>query len=365
MAASPPRGRLPVLTSGLLGRATVRALQVLIIFCALWALSVVAAQISIVVVPLAVALLLAALLAPMAGWLRRHRWPRALAALVALLAGLVVVGGLVTFIAVSVASDWEELGARLTQGIDQTHGWLVHGPLHLDDRQLGQVFDQLRSWLDSHRDVLASTALNTVTAVGEAAAGVLLALFMLIVFLYDGEGVWRHVVALWPSRTAGRMDRAGRAAFDALVRFVRTTGLVALIDAVAIGIGLALLRVPLVVPLAALVFLGAFVPYVGAFASGTAAVAMGLLAGGPVTALLVLAVVVGVQQLEGNVLHPLLTGNFVRLHPLVVVVVVAIGGAEAGIVGALLAVPVTACVHAALTAVRNPSPSPAPESEPE
>jgi predicted PurR-regulated permease PerM len=364
-----------VLSSGLLGRATVRAFQILVIFGALWALSMVAAQLSIVVIPLAVAMLLAALLAPLAGWLRRHGWPRVPAVLVALLTGLVVVGGLVTFIAVSVASDWQELGSRLTQGIDQTHGWLVHGPLHLDDRELTQVFDQLRSWVDSHRDVVASTALNTVAAVAEVGAGILLTLFMLIVFLYDGERVWQHVVALWPERTAHRMDRAGRAAFDALVRFVRTTGLVALIDAIAIGIGLALLHVPLVVPLAALVFLGAFVPYVGAFASGAAAVVMGLLAGGPLTALLVLAVVVGVQQLEGNVLHPLLTGNFVRLHPLVVVVVVTIGAAEAGVVGALLAVPVTACVDAGVRAVRSPastetepevrSPASTPETEPE
>lgn len=167
MAASPSRGRLPVLTSGLLGRATVHAFQILVIFGALWALSMVAARLSIVVVPLAVATLLAALLAPPAGWLRRHGWPRAPAVLVALLAGLVVVGGLVTFIAVSVASDWQELGSRLNQGIDQTHGWLVHGPLHLDDRELTQVFDQLRSWVDSHRDVVAITALNTVTAVAE------------------------------------------------------------------------------------------------------------------------------------------------------------------------------------------------------
>jgi predicted PurR-regulated permease PerM len=355
------RTRLPVLSSRLLGRVTVRALQVLVIFGALWALSVVAAQLSIVVIPLAVALLLAALLAPLVGWLKRHGWPKLLAVPAALLTGLVVIGGLVTFITVSVISDWAELGRRLNQGVDQTHGWLVYGPLHLDDRQLSQVFDQLRSWMDSHRDVLASTALNTVTAVAEVAAGILLALFMLIVFLYDGEGVWRHVVALWPERTAERMDRAGRAAFDALVRFVRTTGLVALIDAVAIGAGLLLLNVPLVVPLAALVFLGAFIPYIGAFASGSAAVVMGLLGGGPVTALLVLAVVVGVQQLEGNVLHPLLTGNFVRLHPLVVVIAVAIGAAEAGVIGALLAVPVTACVAAGLTAVRASTPASEPE----
>jgi predicted PurR-regulated permease PerM len=170
--------------------------------------------------------------------------------------------------------------------------------------------------------------------------------FILIFFLYDGPGIWRFVTRGVPARVRDRVDVAGRRGFAALVSYVRATAAVALVDAVGIGIGLAIVGVPLVIPLAALVFLAAFIPIIGAVVAGTVAVLVALVANGFISALIVLAVVIGVMQLESHVLQPWLLGRAVRLHPLAVILAIAGGLIAAGIAGALLSVPLLAVLNA-------------------
>lgn len=173
-------------------------------------------------------------------------------------------------------------------------------------------------------------------------------MFILIFFLYDGPGIWRFVTRGVPARVRDRVDVAGRRGYAALVSYVRATAAVALVDAVGIGIGLAIIGVPLVIPLSALVFLTAFVPIIGAVLAGVVAVLVAMVAKGFVAALFVLAVVIGVNQLESHVLQPFLLGRAVRLHPLAVVFAIAAGLITAGIAGALLAVPLLAVLNASI-----------------
>jgi predicted PurR-regulated permease PerM len=175
-----------------------------------------------------------------------------------------------------------------------------------------------------------------------------LVVFVLIFFLYDGPGIWTFVTRGVPSRVRSKVDVAGRRGFGALVSYVRATAAVALVDAVGIGIGLAIVGVPLVIPLSALVFLSAFVPIIGAVVAGTVAVLIALVANGIIAALVVLAIVIGVMQLESHVLQPWLLGRAVRLHPLAVVLAIAAGLIAAGIAGALLSVPLLAVLNAGI-----------------
>ena len=196
---------------------------------------------------------------------------------------------------------------------------------------------------------MTSGALTTAASVVEALAGLALALFALIFFLYDGRRIWRFLLRAMPAGSGrDRIDVAGDRAFATLVGYTRATVLVAVVDGVAIGLGLWIVGVPLVIPLAALTFLAAFIPTVGAVVSGAVAVLVALVTLGPIQALIILGVVIGVQQLEGNVLQPLLLGRAVQLHPLAVALAVAAGVVVAGIIGALLAVPLLAVVNSVM-----------------
>jgi predicted PurR-regulated permease PerM len=197
--------------------------------------------------------------------------------------------------------------------------------------------------------------LSTAATVGEVFAGIALALFALIFFLYDGPRIWRFLLRLAPRARRERVDAAGLRAFASLVGYVRATVLVAFVDAIGIGLGLFVVGVPLAVPLAALVFLGAFLPIVGAVLTGGIAVLIALVANGPVPALVVLGVVLGVMQLESHVLQPLLLGRAVSLHPLAVVLAVAAGVVISGITGALLAVPLLAVLNTAVRSFSAPT----------
>ncbi len=326
------------------------AARLLVLFLALWALRTLVSHLAFVVVPVAVALLLAAACEPLVRRLARRGTPRGLAAFAAMLGGAVVVGGLVAFAVLSVVNNLPELGRQLTATLDAVRTWLAEGPLRLDDQQLRDMFGRLREWLTQHQQSLVSGTMGVFSTLGQVLAGGLLTLVILVLLLYDGPKIWDFLLRPWRPATREFVDDAGRTAFHDLTRYVGSTALVALIDALGIGLGLVPLGVPLAVPLAALVFLGAFVPYVGAFVSGAIAVGIALVTNGPVTALIVLGIVVAVQQLEGQLLQPLLTGNLVRLHPLAVLLAIVVGGAEAGIAGALLAVPVLSSLRAVLVA---------------
>ena len=226
--------------------------------------------------------------------------------------------------------------------------WLTTGPLHLSDEQLRGARDDLIAALNPDQSGLTAGALTTATTVSEILAQSLLVLFTLIFFLYDGARIWRFLLRTAPLRVRPRLDIAGRRSQTALVSYVRATVAVAVVDAVGIGVGLAILGIPLAVSLAALVFLGAFVPIIGAVLAGGIAVLVALVAKGLIPALIVLGIVIGVMQLESHVLQPLLLGRAVNLHPLAVVLAIATGLLAAGIVGALLAVPLLAVLNAGI-----------------
>jgi predicted PurR-regulated permease PerM len=293
----------------------------LVIVGALAVLVLLINRLAVVIIPVAIAMLLVALLSPAMSWLTRIGVPKWLAGVAVLSGGLVVVGGVLTFVVSAFTAGFPELQRNLVDSINQIRGWLIAGPLHISEDQINKALDKLTQALQKNQDMITSGALSTASTIGELLTGLALALFTLIFLLHDGRRIWTFVLRLVPRDIRNRVDVAGIRSFASLVGYVRATALVAVVDAVGIGIGLSVIGVPLVVPLAALVFLGGFVPIIGAFISGLVAVLVALVAKGFVPALLVLAVVVGVQQLEGHVLQPLLLGRAVQLHALAVVLV--------------------------------------------
>ncbi|ATE57854.1 AI-2E family transporter [Actinosynnema pretiosum] len=301
-----------------------------------------------VMIPVGVALLLAALLSPAVTQLTRVGVPRGLATGFVLVGGLAVVGGVLTFVITEFSNGLPELQNQVTASLSTIRDWLKDGPLHLSELQLQQYVDQLLETVKANQGEITSGALTTAATVGELLTGLVLALFTLIFFLHDGDGIWRFITRIVPRDVRARADLAGRRGFASLVSYVRATAVVAVVDAVGVGIGLWIVGVPLVVPLAALVFLGAFIPIVGAVITGVVAVLIALVANGPVAAAVVLAILIGVMQLESHVLQPLLLGRAVKLHPLAVVLAISAGLVVAGIAGALLSVPLLAVLNSGI-----------------
>lgn len=320
----------------------------IVIIAALYVLIWLAGYFSHLMVPIAIALLLAALMAP--GVERLVKWgvPRGVSALLVMIAGIAVVGGLLTFVIIQFIDGLPDLQQRVADSLEQIQNWLNDGPLHIDQSQIKDFLNSIIDTIKENQSAITEGAITTAATIGEILTGLLLTVFVLIFFLYDGAGIWRFVNRGVPERVRDRVDVAGRRAFGALVSYVRATAAVALVDAVGIGIGLAIVGVPLVIPLSALVFLSAFVPIIGAVVAGTVAVLITLVANGFIQALIVLAIVVAVMQLEGHVLQPWLLGRAVRLHPLAVVLAIAAGLIAAGIAGALLSVPLLAVLNAGI-----------------
>lgn len=328
--------------------------RLLVILAAAAAVLFLVVQLRLVVIPVAIALLLAALLQPVASWLRSRGVPRSLAATLVLLSGIGAVVGVITLVVNAVRSGLGDLSDSLTDAVDQVRNWLVQGPLSLSETQLDELIDSAGNTLLDNQGTLTTGALSTATTLGHVLTGFFLVIFSLFFFLRDGRAIWEWLVGLMPRGARRDIDGAASQSWKTLISYVRATGLVAFVDAVGIGIGIAILGVPLALPLAALVFLGAFVPLVGGFLTGLLAVLVALVSNGVVTALLVLGVVLLVQQIEGHVLQPLLLGRAVKVHPLAVILAIAAGLLTAGIVGALVAVPLVACLNvAALYLVRG------------
>ncbi|MEB3370750.1 AI-2E family transporter [Saccharopolyspora mangrovi] len=325
--------------------------RMLVIAAALYVTGMIITRVYVVVIPVAIALLLSALLAPLVSWLARRNVPRALATAMVLIGGLAVVGGVLTFVVNAFINGFPDLQRQVVASLEAMRRWLAVSPLHLNDDQIANYIQQARDWLQSNQAVLTSGALSTASTFGNLLTGIVLALFTLIYFLHDGRRVWLFLIRLAPRQVREKVDRAGIAGFTSLVGFVRATALVAVVDALGIGLSLVILGVPLAIPLAALVFLGGFVPIVGAVASGAVAVLVALVTKGWVVAMIVVGIVLAVQQLEGNVLQPLILGRAVQIHALGVVLAISIGVVVNGIVGALLAIPMVAVLNAAIRAL--------------
>ncbi len=304
-------------------------------------------QLSVVVISVVVALLLAALLQPVAAWLTARGWPRALSAGVVLVGGIAVVSGIIWLVVAQISDSFEVLSTQVGDGIDSVRNWLVNGPLSLSQTQLDNAAESAENALSDNQDVLTTGAITTAATVGELLTGMALALFTLFFFLKDGRAIWSWINRLFPTPAHAAIDEAASRSWRTLISYVRATAAVALFDAVIIGIGLLILQVPLAIPLAALVFLGAFIPIIGSFLAGLVAVLIALVSNGFVVALIVLGVIIVVMQFEGHVLQPLLLGRAVQVHPLAVVLAIAAGLLLAGIFGALVAVPIVACTNVA------------------
>ena len=305
-------------------------------------------QLREIVVPFMVALLVSALLVPLVNFLVRHHWPRGLAVALAMVGTLAIVAGLIVLIVTQVRSGFPELQSRSLDAYDQFLAWLESSPLQVDGKEFDGYVQQVVDSFDN--SALLSGELTVGTTAGHFVTGLLLTLFATLFILIDGKGIWGWVTRLFPRKAREAVADAGRAGWLTLTTFVRVQIFVAAVDAIGIGLGAWITGLffggfPLVIPITIAVFLGSFIPVVGAVVSGVLAVFVALVFLGPVPALIMLGVVLLVQQVEGHVLQPLVMGSAVKVHPLAVVFAVAAGAGIAGIPGALFAVPVVAVVN--------------------
>ncbi|KZE41219.1 AI-2E family transporter [Microbacterium sp. T32] len=328
-----------------LRQTTAYAWRLLVIAAALGVVVWLVIQLKLLVVPLLVAILVTALVWPAFSFLLRHRWPRWLAIVVTVVGTIAIISGLVWLAVWQITREFGSVQERTVAAVGQFRQYLIDGPLHLSAQQIDDGLQQAGSFLQQQAEVLWTGALAIGTTIGHVATGVLLTLFILLCLLADGGGIWRWTTRLFPRAARPAVDGAGRAGWRTVITYARTQLLVATIDAIGIGLGAFLLGVPLAIPIGVLVFLGAFIPFVGAVVTGALAVFIALVYNGPLIALFMLIVVLGVQQIESHVLQPILMGSAVKVHPLAVVLVVAGGAMIGGIPGALFAVPLAAFVN--------------------
>ncbi len=334
--------------SPLVRKAAAWSWRLLVILAAIVALLWLFKRLEIIVVPVALATILAALLMPAVDFLDRRGAPRGGAVALMLLGGFAVVGGILAFVVSQFIEGAPALVEQVSRSIDGIRDWLIDGPLHLSREQIDNAGNAAIEALQNNQEKVTTGALSTAGTVTEIVTGAVLVLFTLIFLLQGGRNIYSFVTQIFPPSVRERVRDAGRAGFHSLIGYVRATFLVALVDAVGIGTGLAIMGVPLALPLASLVFLGAFIPLVGAVITGFLAVIVALIAKGWIYALITLGLVIAVQQLEGHVLQPLVMGRAVSIHPLAIVLAIAAGGVMAGIIGALLAVPVMAFLNSAV-----------------
>jgi predicted PurR-regulated permease PerM len=333
------------------------AWRLLVILAAVVALLWVVKKLEIIVVPVLLALMLSALLVPAVDWLDRKGSPRGGAVSLVIFGGFAILGGILSFVISQFVIGLPDLVNQITRSIDSTRNWLIKGPLHLSRQQIDNAGNAAIEALRNNQAKLTSGALSTAATITEIVTAALLTLFTLIFFLYGGRNIWQYVTKIFPTDVRDRVRAAGQAGYGSLIGYIRATFLVALVDAAGVGTGLAIMGVPLALPLASLVFLGAFIPLVGAVVSGFLAVVVALLAKGFIYALITLGVIIAVNQLEAHILQPLVMGRAVSIHPLAVVLAISTGGVLAGIVGALLAVPTVAFLNNAVQVLMAPEPS--------
>lgn len=313
----------------------------------------VVATLGAIVVPFIIALLLAAPLGGAVNWLAVRGWPRALAALTVLLSLIVVVLGLVALASQQLISAAPKLRDQASEGLRTLVDWLADSPLHLSRDDLQAYLDSAGQTISENKTGLVASALSITSTVGLVVAGLIFALFCLFFFLKDGRILWLKTLRWFPHAARHRLDVAAQAGWGTLSRFTRTSVTVALIDATGIGLGAYFLGLKLVVPIAIIVFLTSFIPLVGASLSGSVAILVTLVEGGWVKALIIVGVVIVVQQVEGSVLYPWLFGRAASVHPIAILISISAGAILAGMVGALLAVPLMSFAKAFIGELRD------------
>ncbi|MFD3514216.1 AI-2E family transporter [Streptomyces sp. NPDC058657] len=319
--------------------------RLLVLAGTIWVLGQIISQVQLVAFAFMGALLVTALLQPTVAWLKKLGVPRPLATVLTAGLGFVIMGLIGWFVVWQIMDNADDLAQRVQQGIADTKNWLLNSPFHVTEAQINDVAKNLSDAVGTNTQQLTSAGLQGVTVILEMMTGLLLAMFSTLFLLYDGKRIWEWTLRLLPAQARPGMAGAGPRAWHTLTAYVRGTVLVAMIDAIFIGLGLHFLNVPVAVPLAVLIFVFAFIPLVGAVISGALAVVVALVANGPFNALWVLVVVLAVQQIEGHILQPFILGRAVRVHPLAVVLAVATGGLVSGIGGAVVAVPLVAVLN--------------------
>jgi predicted PurR-regulated permease PerM len=336
--------------------------RLILVGATLYLLARIAAFLAIVVIPCTAALLLTALLQPLVSRLKRHGFGAMAAAWTALLTAIIVLAAVGALVASRVQAEYPSLVLQLRHTSVQVENWLAGPPFHLHTANIESIFNNIVKYLSQHRSAVEGTVVTGGRIVAETLAGVVLTLFVTFFLLKDGDRIWRWITSeLRPGRRE-RVNRAGEAAWSALVHYIRGTVVIAAIHAIVMAIMLTIMDAPLVAPLALLMFVGAFVPIVGALVAGTLAVLVVLAVKGWVFAVIVVCVLVTMSQIESHILQPQVVGKMVHLHPLAVILVLAIGSVVAGIYGAVIAVPLTAAVTRAIPELRRPKSGAEPES---
>jgi predicted PurR-regulated permease PerM len=339
--------------------------RLLVLAGTVWVLMRVISAVRLVVLAFVAALLVTAILQPTVARLRRRGVPRGLATALTAVLGFVVMGLIGWFVTWQVMENIDNLSDQVQDGIDDLRRWLLNSPFHVTDKQINAIAKNLREAVGANTDQITSAGLEGVTVIVEALTGILLTVFSTLFLLYDGRRIWEWTLKLVPAAARPGVAGAGPRAWRTLTAYVRGTVIVALIDAIFIGLGIYFLDVPMAVPLAVFIFLFAFIPLVGAVVSGALAVVVALVTQGVFTAVMTLVVVLAVQQIEGHILQPFILGRAVRVHPLAVVLSVAAGGMIAGIGGAVVAVPLVAVTNTVVGYLRAYGEGEAPEPDPE
>ena len=319
--------------------------RVLLVIAGIGVIGWLLSHVTTVFIPVLLAALLAGLLSPAVRWLRSKGLPSGLSAILVELGLIVVVLGLLALAGQQMIVGFTQLSSSAVAGFQKLVGMLEDSPLHFSTDNINQWISQLGTTLQRNSDSLVSGAMTFGSTAGNILTGMIIMLFVLLFFLMDGENIWLFLVKLFPRRARAAVNGAGRKGWISLAQYVRIQVFVAFVDAVGIGLGAFLLSVPLALPIGVLVFLASFIPIVGAVATGIVAVLVGLVAVGPVAALGMLIVVLFVQQVESNILQPLVMGKAVALHPVAVFLAVASGSVLFGIAGALFSVPLLAVLN--------------------
>jgi putative heme transporter len=318
----------------------------LVIAAAGYVVFYVIAMFSVIFLPLAIALLIAALGSPVVKSAAKVGINRRFSSALVVVGGLGALVLLLTFVGTQVSRGFSDLSVQVVDGLEEIRTWLRTGPLQASDSQINDYIREAQNAITSSSEELLARVTEVGTAIGHIVAGFFIVLFASYFFLADGARIWAWCVRLFPRAARLRADESGKVAWRSVTQFVRATVIIALTDAIGIMIVAAILKVPFVTAIGVLVFLGAFIPMVGATISGSVAVLVALVSHGPVVALLMLGGVILVQQIEAHVLQPFLTGRFVAVHPLAVIVAIGMGVLIGGVAGALLAVPIAAPVNA-------------------
>ena len=335
-----------------LGAASLRSGQVIVIVLLVIAGVFALVQLKLVVIPLLIALILASAASPVQRAMRTRGVSAILATWITLVTAIAVFGGIITLIVVAVQNQWDELAVSATKGIDTIQTFIEDGPIPIDQAQIDSARDGIVAFITSAQ--FGSGAVAGVSVAGEFIAGTVLMVVILFFFLKDGDVIWEFFLRPFSGRQLARGRHIGRTAVRTLGGYVRGTAVIAFVDASAIGIGLAILQVPLALPLAVIVFLFSFIPIVGATVAGALAALIALVASGPLTALIVVIIVVAVNQLEGNFLQPVVMAQSLKLHPLVILLALTAGTIIGGIVGAVLSVPIAAVAWAIIKVWNRP-----------